>query len=231
MLVFLPRLAASVAAILCSLSFLASHLSAADQKLPVVFEDGFEQGADHWQPFDARQWEVKKDGDGHVYSQHVKQSAYKPPHRSPTNIALLKDVIVGDMVLDVQVKSTHPDYGHRDACLVFGYQDPAHFYYVHLGAKTDDHANQIFIVNDAPRTKISTKTTAGTKWTDDWHHVRVVRKVKDGTIEIYYDDMDTPCMTASDKTFAWGQIGIGTFDDTADYDQIVLRGTKVEQQK
>ena len=42
-----------------------------------------------------------------------------------------------------------------------------------------------------------------------------MRKVADGTIEIYFDDMKKPLMTANDKTFAWGQIGLGTFDDAA----------------
>ena len=214
---------------LCGCLLLGNRATADEKPLPVVYQDGFEKGADAWQPLDAKQWKVKETDGGHVYSQFEKKSTYKPPHRSPTNIALLKDVVVGDFVLTTKVKSTHSDYGHRDACIVFGYQDPAHFYYVHLGAKTDDHANQIFIVNDAPRTKISTKTNAGTKWTDDWHDVKVVRRVADGTIEIYYDDMQTPCMTASDKTFAWGQVGIGTFDDTADYDHFELRGVKAEK--
>lgn len=191
-------------------------------------KEDFQQGADRWQPFDVKQWKVIEADGNKVYSQFEKKSTYKPPHRSPLNIALLKDVVVGDMVLTAKVKSTHPDYGHRDACVVFGYQDPAHFYYVHLGAKTDDHANQIFIVNDKPRTKISSKTSPGTKWTDDWHEVKVVRKVADGTIEIYFDDMETPCMTASDKTFAWGQIGVGSFDDTTDWDDVSIAGTKAE---
>lgn len=219
------------AALTCFFAILTVTLLAADAELPIVFQENFERGADHWQPFDAKQWKVSGEKGKQVYSQFEKKSGYMPPHRSPTNIALLKDVIVGDMVLTAKVKSTHADYDHRDACVVFGYQDPKHFYYVHLGAKTDDHANQIFIVDDAPRTKISTKTTPGTKWTDDWHTIKVVRKVTDGTIEIYYDDMKTPCMTATDKKFAWGQIGVGTFDDTADYDDIELRGTKVEKKK
>ena len=114
-------------------------------------------------------------------------------------------------------------------CLVFGYQDSGHFYYSHLGKKTDDHANQIFIVNGAPRAKISTKTTPGTNWTDGWHAVKIVRKVADGTIEVYWDDMKTPVQTASDKTFAWGRIGIGSFDDTGNWDDIKLRGVKVDK--
>jgi len=197
------------------------------QKLPVVFREDFESGADHWQPLDAKQWTIKKTDRGHVFSQFEKKSTYQPPHRSPFNVALLKDVIVGDLVLDGRVLSTHEDYGHRDACVVFGYQDPSHMYYVHLGKKTDDHANQIFIVNNAPRTKISTKTTPGTNWDDKWHHVRVVRRAATGEIAIYFDDMNEPIMSANDKTFAWGQIGVGTFDDTADWDDIQVQGSKV----
>jgi hypothetical protein len=198
-------------------------------ELPVVFQEDFEKGADHWQPLDAKQWQIKKTDKGLVYSQHEKKSAYKPPQRSPTNVALLKEVTVGDLELTAKVLSTHPDYGHRDAVIVFGYQDPAHFYYVHLGKQADDHANQIFIVNDAARTKISLTSTSGTNWDDKWHTVRVVRKVESGEIEIYYDDMTKPVMTAKDKTFAFGRIGVGTFDDTSDWDDIVVRGTVVEK--
>ena len=200
----------------------------ADGPLPVVFQEDFEHGADRWQPQDPAQFEVKKTDTGHVYSQFKKQSAYKPPHRAPTNVSVQKDVVVSDMEFTGRVRSTHPDYGHRDAVVFFGYQDPAHLYYVHLGKKTDDHANQIFIVNGADRQKISLTTTPGTDWDDNWHTVRIVRKPSDGTIAIYFDDMQKPVMTANDKTFAHGRIGVGTFDDTADWDDITLRGTKVE---
>jgi hypothetical protein len=41
--------------------------------------------------------------------------------------------------------------------------------------------------------------------------------------------MTTPVMTAVDKTFKWGQVGIGSFDDTGIFDNFVLRGVKVEK--
>jgi len=200
----------------------------AQEKLPVVFREDFEKGAERWSPQDGKQWQVKKTDSGQVYSQFVKQTTFKPPHRSPTNVSLLKEVTVGDMEFVGRVRSTHPDYGHRDAVVFFGYQDPAHMYYVHLGKQADDHANQIFIVNGADRKKISITSTSGTNWDDNWHTVKVLRKVSDGTIEIYFDDMQKPVMTAKDTTFAWGRIGVGTFDDTADWDDIVLRGVKVD---
>lgn len=209
---------------------LATQLTfAAEPDLPLILSEDFSAGADRWEPTDAKAWKVGSDAEGNKFlSQHAK-SSYNPPHRSPFNIALLKDVVVGDFVLEARCRSTVKDYAHRDMCLFFGYQDPAHFYYVHLGKKTDDHANQIFIVNDAPRIKISSLTSEGTPWTDAWHRVKVVRQVSTGLIAVYYDDMERPVMKATDKTFAWGRIGLGTFDDTGDWDDVKLNGTKVEK--
>jgi hypothetical protein len=95
---------------------------------------------------------------------------------------------------------------------------------VHLGKKTDDHANQVFIVNGAARTKISTKTTEGTDWDDQWHTIRIVRSSRSGTILIYFDDMKRHVMAATDSTFRWGRVGVGSFDDTGDWDDFRLRG-------
>jgi len=215
---------------LITIASLAFTARAADP-LPIVFQEDFEKGADRWQPQDPLQWKIEKTDKGQVFSQFEKKTNYKPPHRSPTNVALLKDVAFGEMEFTGRVKSTHEDYGHRDAVVFFGYQDPSHFYYVHLGKQADDHANQIFIVNDAPRVKISLTSTSGTNWTDNWHTVKVIRKPSDGTIEIYFDDMQKPVMTAKDKTFGPGRIGVGTFDDTCQWDDIVVRGTRVEAKK
>jgi hypothetical protein len=196
---------------------------AAETDLPLVYQDDFEKGADRWEPTEPKVWKIAEADGKRFYSQFEK-GKYSPPYRSPFNIAILKETSVTDFVLTARVRSTVKDYDHRDMCLVFGYQDPSHFYYVHLGKKTDDHANQIFIVNSAPRIKISTKTTPGTNWDDNWHDVKIVRRVGEGTIEVYFDDMKSPIMTATDKTFAFGRIGIGTFDDTGDFDDIKLYG-------
>lgn len=191
----------------------------------VVFED-FESGkADKFEPTDKTAWKVEKQDDNTVYRLIKKKSNYEPPVRSPYNRAILKDIKLTDTVLDVKLKSTSKPYNHRSLCLFFGYQDESHFYYVHFGKKTDDHANQIFIVNGKPRIKISTKTTPGTDWDDEWRHARVVRNTESGSIEIFFDDMKQPVMTAEDKTFQWGRVGIGSFDDPGDFDNIAVYGT------
>lgn len=214
------------------------HASASAQKLmslpdgrelPLLLTEDFEQGIKPWEPTDRSAWKLKEEDDNTVYSLTKKKSDYEPPVRSPYNRSLHKNVVVSDFVMDVDLRSTIPDYNHRSLCLFFGYQDESHFYYVHFGKKTDDHANQIFIVNEKPRTKISTKTTPGTPWDDEWHHARITRDVNSGEIAVYFDEMTTPVMTAVDKTFTWGQIGIGSFDDTGDFDDLKLWGNVVEK--
>ncbi|MFQ5734792.1 MAG: hypothetical protein ACE5KM_22900 [Planctomycetaceae bacterium] len=200
--------------------------------LPLVFSDDFEDGkADGWLPTDKKAWRVAHQGGNHVYNQFRKRSKFKPPVRSPYNRSLVKDVTVGSFVLDVRLQSTHKDYGHRDLCLFFGYQNDAHLYYVHLGKKADAHANQIFIVNGKPRAKISITTTKGTNWDDDWHHARIVRNAKTGRIQVYFDNMDKPVMTAVDTTFTWGKVGVGSFDDTGNFDHVLIYGERVTPKK
>lgn len=208
----------------------ASLLLASLQELPELVKEDFEKGADRWEFSDPEAWKVAETDKGKSLVLY-KKTTPKTPHRSPFGIALLKDVVVGDFVLEVDVQSTVKDYPHRDLVFIFGYQDAAHFYYSHLGKQTDKNANQIFIVDAKDRSMISTRTTPGTNWTDDWHHVKVVRKTADGTIEVYWDDMKTPVQTATNKTFRWGRVGVGSFDDLGNFDNVVLRGLKVEPEK
>lgn len=207
------------------------------ETLPLLYADDFENGMERWQPLDPKEQVpsfkiVELKGPAGEPTQALRAlgtSKFQPVHRSPPNIALLKDLVVGDFELTAQVQSTNVDAGpHRDMCVVWGYQDPTHFYYVHFGAKADPHACQIFIVNDAPRVAITQKASEGTPWTKGWHVVKVVRRVADGAMEVYFDDMDEPAMTAHDAAFAWGQVGLGTFDDHGHWDDFALQGVAVE---
>jgi hypothetical protein len=217
----------TVAALLIAAVFAVARARA---EPPLVLKEDFEGGSDRWEPSDPQSWKIVDTPQGKVYSL-LRDSRYKPPYRSPVNIALLKDIVLGDFDLDVRLQSTVKDYDHRSMVIVFGYQDPAHFYYVHFGKRTDEHANQIFIVDGAARVKISTKTTPGTAWDDAWHRARISRRVATGTIDVYFDDLENPVMTAVDKTFAWGRVGIGAFDDLGNFDDLVLRGEIVRPPK
>ncbi|MEW6236585.1 MAG: hypothetical protein AB1656_14470 [Candidatus Omnitrophota bacterium] len=201
--------------------------------LPLLLEENFSQGCDRWEPTDKDAWKVVVENGNSIYSL-FKQSHYEPPVRSPFNISLAKDIWVSDFVLDAKMKSTGRQYGHRDMCVIFGWRDVSHFYYVHIAPApdTDPHANSIFLVNGEPRKSIAAKRNNGTEWRDNtYYSVRVERQVETGTIKVFFEDMKNPIMLAEDKTYSSGRIGVGSFDDTGDVDDILLWGKKVESPK
>lgn len=201
-----------------------------------VFQTDFEHedAFAEWLPTQQDRWKITDFRGEQSKALHLLgvSKKYKPPHRSPHSIALLKDHVFGDFVLTAKVMTLQNSRGHRDMDVFFGWQDPANFYYVHLGEKPDPHSSQIFIVDDEPRTAITTKNTGGIHWEDEhWHDVKVVRKVDDGTIEIYFDDMKNPAKVAKDKTYKWGMIGLGSFDDLGAWDDIRINGELITDKK
>jgi len=194
------------------------------EEMPLVFEADFEDGKlNAWQAADNNAWRIEDVPGGKVLALFGK-SDYKPQVRSPLNINLVRDISVGSFVLELKMLSTTKDYAHRDLCLFFGHQDPSHFYYVHIANKSDAHSNSIFLVDGKSRVSIAKTRTEGTKWDEKWHTVWLVRDVRKGTIEVFLDDTSAPIMTAVDKRFAWGRIGVGSFDDTGRFDDIRLWG-------
>jgi hypothetical protein len=158
---------------------------------------------------------------------------YGPPQASPTRIGLIAVRQFRSFVLEAELMQTGTDYGHRDMCVFFGFQDPKHFYYAHIATAPDAVSHQIHIVNNAPRTAITTMRSTGFDWgRNAWKKIRVVRDVDSGKIEIYGpDDPAKPIMTASDKTFGAGYIGFGSFDDTGRVRNVKVWADAVVEQK
>ena len=212
--------------------FVAMNLAAADNLPPgykLVYEQDFgkREALQDFVMTDPAAWKFSPEGAGEEEGsgalELAQQSKYQPEVRSPVNIALIKDHLFGDFVMEVDLVQTGREYGHRDMCLFFGFQGPKEFYYTHMATKADPNAHNIFIVNNAPRTNIAKKTTQGVDWgLEVWHKVRLERKLADGTIKVYFDDLRQPIMVAEDKTFGAGFIGFGSFDDTGKIDNIKI---------
>ncbi|MDB4679074.1 hypothetical protein OAE79_01925 [Rhodopirellula sp.] len=192
------------------------------QERRVVFEDDFESGIGRWERLDPETWKLVQHGSNHAIEITDRASAYKPPVRSPGHVALIKGLELENIEISFKVRSTKDTGNHRDCCVFFAYQDARHFYYVHLGAKPDPHSGQIMIVNEAPRLAL-TKNEQMTPWDDQWHNVRLLREAGSGRISVYFDDFEKPLMEVSDQRFKKGRIGIGSFDDLNEFDDVVVR--------
>lgn len=141
-------------------------------------------------------------------------STYRPPFRSPLAIALLKDLVVGDFDLDVDLLQTGRDYGHRDLCIVFAFESPQRFCYLHLAPAPDAHAHNLFLVCDAPRVALAPVPAHGIDWGHgEWHHVHLERRLADGSMRVFWDHATEPLLVATDRTLGFGRVGLGSFDD------------------
>lgn len=146
--------------------------------------------------------------------------------RRPAALAILKSEPLTDLTLRLDLRSTAPaDLAVRDVLLIVGYQSPTRFYYVHLSAKTDGVHNGIFLVNDADRRRIDEPNPKAYLTDQAWHQVRLERNPGTGSIAVFFDDHATPVLAATDRTLAWGRVGVGSFDETAEFRNVEVSGT------
>ncbi|MFY9253466.1 MAG: hypothetical protein WAO83_08430 [Fuerstiella sp.] len=213
---------------ICLLVCLCGQVLADDSRvvtdLPLVFSEDFDAGQDRWELTDDKAWTLRNVDGNNVFGLNKRISEYTPAVRSPHNIALVKGLELSDFVITFKVKSTNDTGNHRDCCVFFCHTDASNFYYCHLGAKPDPHSGQIMIVKDAPRLAL-TENKNLTPWKNEtWHRVKLSRNSTSGEIKVYFDDMQKPYMEVTDKTFSKGRIGIGSFDDMNDFDEIRIYG-------
>jgi hypothetical protein len=175
------------------------------------------------------EWEL--DGNGTWTMQGSVLILEKPgvpggPIRRPAALAIFRSQPFTDLTLRAELRSTAPvDLAVRDVVVILGYRSPSEFYYAHLAAKTDAVHNGIFVVNQADRRRLDEPTSTARLTDQNWHRIRLERLTGAGTINVFFDDEKAPVLSATDRTFLSGRVGIGSFDETAEVRSFEVRGT------
>jgi hypothetical protein len=176
-----------------------------------------------------REWEFDGSGSWEISRRKlvlVKSGTPSGPFRRPTALAILKTEPLRHVIVEAEIKSNAPlSVARRDLDLVFGYQSPTRFYYVHLAGITDDVHNGIFLVADSDRRRIDAGNGQPQLKDQAWHRVRLVRDGTTGKIEIYVDKSRKPVLSAVDVTIGAGRVGFGSFDDTGEFRKIVVNAS------
>jgi hypothetical protein len=196
-----------------------------DRTKPFLAAWDFETGtAEGWRPNDPARWRVTADGGSKVYE--LTAPGTPGAVRAPTSISVQARYDVGSFELVGRLRcETDPATVVRDMCVIFHYQDPTHFYYVHFAGTSDDVHNIIGLVDGADRIKINAEPAGGSAFrlTDRaWHAFKVTCDAATGEIRAYLDDMTAPILTARDRTLTHGLVGVGSFDDTGAFDDLAL---------
>lgn len=194
-----------------------------------TFTDDFSAGTDRWQPLNAKDWEVRQDGDN-PYLALIKVPPLRPGVRRPAEYALVKDKRWQDVTLNLRLMSLRPKtLNGRDCVVIFGWRDDTHFYYAHISNDSNGTVHNVLMKVDGDQRgaiQVEKKPEPRLK-KDGWHNVKLLHQA-DGTIKLWVDDLDQPLMTAKDTSYPDGAVGVGSFDDTAAFDDVKVEGTLVK---
>lgn len=137
------------------------------------------------------------------------------------NLSLHKTKLVGDFSLTADVTITSAGSSFNDAAVVFGYQDPQNYYLVSLNENNDSGTNGIFHVKDGVKlpelVDFPTLVPTGVK------HVVEVHLTGDA-VTVRMDGADLGATTL-DALPVLGQVGFGSKNDSATFDNLAVDGT------
>lgn len=181
----------------------------------INIKDWFLDGSGKWQISDGK-------------LELIKAGVPEGPIRRPAAIAVYKSKPFTKLTLEAQIRCMAPvhteESKYRDLILVFGYQSPSRFYYVHLSAITDEVHNGILVVNDADRRRLTPVEGKPLLVDQSWHRVRLTWDADSGEIAVYFDNSEKPVMRTTDKTIQKGQVGLGSFDDIGEFRDVIITG-------
>lgn len=178
------------------------------------------QQRDQWQLEDPAAWEWQ--GEGEATTLMLKKpSQYKPKVRRPFNLAWFGGAEFGSYTLTCEARLDVFNKGNNDVCIAFGGRSESEFYYAHLGESADGVHLQLHVVNHADRRAITTNRAKTLPWQPNhWHQIKLMRDAASGSIKVWFDAQLV--LEASDKTFAKGRIGLGSFDDLGAFRHVVV---------
>ena len=146
--------------------------------------------------------------------------------RRPTHFALLDSKPYSKVTVEGEFKPNG-----RSLIIVYAYENESHFNYAHMSSdnavKQNVH-NGMFHVFGGERVRMSELEGPASFTAKDWTPVKLVWDGATGLAYVEVNGKRNPSLTATDMSLKWGQVGLGSFDETGDFRNIKVTGTMVE---
>jgi hypothetical protein len=176
-----------------------------------------------WSVPDPGDWQIAGSGSEAVLRlKNGKEPPATGPRR-PMQFAVAQTSPFSKVKIEADVKPLG-----RSLMIVFAYRDEAHFNYAHLSVDTaakQSHHNGIFHVYGGERVRISPDSgPAAFAATQRWYHVVLTHDGGTGEVNVRVEGKLIPALHAVDLSLASGQIGLGSFDETAEFKNVHISG-------
>jgi hypothetical protein len=177
-----------------------------------------------WTVPDTADW--RADNEGGVPTLHLLTGKEPPASgpRRPFQFAIAKTAPFRRVRIDVDAKALG-----SSLIIVFAYLDSSHFDYAHLSsdaATKQPHHNGIFHVYGGERVRISSVTgPAAFPPGHTWNQVQLNWDGRTGNVDAQVNGAAVPALHAVDASLTEGRIGLGSFDETAEFRNLQITGT------
>lgn len=153
----------------------------------------------------------------------IENAAIREPYSRPGAIALTEEIYAG-FVLTLDLKlDADPSEEKGDLILVFGYQSPERFYYVHMTGMVDEIHNGVFRVWDGDRQRTGSVVRQPILVDRDWHRVAFAYDATRQLASLVLDQSVNASMVQRKLEVPPGRVGFGSFNDPGRFTNVTIR--------
>lgn len=143
------------------------------------------------------------------------------PYSSSTNgilgnISVHDTAVSGDFILTALMRISGTISDWNDAAVIFGYQNSNNYYYLSLNESNDSYTKGILKVVNGNAVELANITISVSANTD--YSIEIVRSGSNITARVNGNTV----ASATDATFSGGQVGFGSFNDGAQFDDLLV---------
>jgi hypothetical protein len=207
---------------------LRSILLAIVMTTAVFASDTIEAFGLKWRVPTASDWKVETIDGIPTLSLLVPKPSTQPRRPSQFAIAETPDYMKVTVEAEMKQEPAAVRNRHNSVMIAYAWKDENHFNYAHMSVDSPEkveHHNGVFTVNGGDRVRVSPQEGPASLTNENWHKVKLVYDGTSGKVQVWVDGVTSPSLTAIEKSYGAGKVGIGSFFDMGQFRNVKITGS------